>query len=175
MGATRPKVYVKVRTRVRTRMRRSAMPRHVPPPDSKTSFSAKCHKNLGFAPAFPLICAELPMPYLLGCNRPQALLARHGWRLPNQRRHFAGAAFRAVSAALAVRFEHDAEKACPGRDPGRIPVFRKRSCRSKRENVWTVSSPAPGNSSRCRCRRAAQARPAFSRTPGVRRSARARG
>jgi hypothetical protein len=41
-------------------MRRSALPCHVPPLDSKTSFSAKCHKNFGFTPAFLLICAELP-------------------------------------------------------------------------------------------------------------------
>ena len=42
-------------------------------------------------------------------------------------------------------------------------------------NVWRVSGPAPGNLSRCRCRRAGSERPAFFHRPGGRRSAHARG
>jgi hypothetical protein len=36
--------------------------------------------------------------------------------------------------------EHDPEKACPGLDPGWIPVFRKRSCATKDKHdpeKWT--------------------------------------
>jgi hypothetical protein len=97
-------------------MRRSALLCHVPPLDSKTSFSAKCHKNFGFTPAFLLICAELPQRRFFFGTSARLIAVARVHSLPGMvgnflisRRHFAAARtlFRDVPAGLAGRLEHD--------------------------------------------------------------------
>ena len=55
-------------------MRRSALPRHVPPRHSKSSFGAKYQKNFGFTPVF--------LPTFANCRKPN-LFGKQPARIPS--------------------------------------------------------------------------------------------
>jgi hypothetical protein len=96
-------------------MRRSALPCHAPV-GQQNVLLGEMPQEFWFYARFPFDLRRIASaPFFLWHKRPLdrggagAFFARHGWQLPNQRRHFAAARtfFRDVPAGLAGRLEHD--------------------------------------------------------------------